>query len=146
MSDRVRVLLLLVLIGVLIAVVVLLSPWAGKEPEEGMPLDSRPEVLAIEFPNQIHADGQKVSGTVRFRDPDADIVEVRFEVVKARIFNPFAFDPGIRGQKEGSLSFFVFTYFPQEVILHVTLIDAQSHTSDPVEFSFEAVFPDEEKR
>lgn len=138
-----RALLLLILIGALIAAAIFLGPWSGKRSEEEEPLDSRPVILEIEFPEKIVADGQKVEGTVHFRDPDADIIEARFEVVEARIFDPFAFDPDIRGQREGSFNFFVFTYFPQRVTLRVVLVDAQGHTSDPVEFSFEATFPQE---
>jgi len=99
-----------------------------------------PVILKVEFPREIPADGQKVLGTVHFRDPDADVVEARFEVVKARIFDPFAFDPKVRGQREGTFSFYIFTYFPQEVVLQVVLRDAQGHTSEPVEFRFEATY------
>ena len=138
-----KILLVLLVLGVLIVGVILLVPWGERRPEKERPLELSPRILKIEFPQQIVADGQKVLGTVHFHDPDGDIIEVRFEVVKARIFDPFAFDPKVQGQKEGHFSFFVFTYFPQEITLRVILIDAQGHTSTPMEFSFEAVFPQE---
>lgn len=140
-----RTLLFLILVGVLITAAIFLG-FRGKEGSgEGKPLGSKPEILRVEFPREIPADGRKVVGTIYFRDPDADIVKVRFEVVEALIFDPFAFDPKVHGQKEGSFQFYVFTYFPQEVTLQVILVDAQDHTSDPVELTFKAIFPSQQE-
>ncbi len=97
-----------------------------------------PEITYVDFPQEITADGEPVTGAVGFRDPDGDVAWVRFEVVEALLFEPFAFDPEVRGQSEGEFYFYVQTVVPQTVTLRVVLIDAQGHESDPVEFSFEA--------
>jgi hypothetical protein len=94
--------------------------------------------LQVEFPAQITADGNGVTGHVRFRDLDGDIVQAEFEVVEALVFTPFAFDPEVRGIMEGTFEFSVYTVIPQEIALRVTLIDAQAHRSPPVEFRFTA--------
>ena len=97
-----------------------------------------PEITYIEFPGEITADGEPVTGAVGFRDPDGDIVEARFEVVEALLFAPFSFDPEVQGQTEGEFYFYVQTVVPQTVTLRVVLVDAQGHESKPVEFTFEA--------
>lgn len=143
--------ILIVVLAVLaVAVVVVLGPWfkpeSGPEPQRGQPLpleppSAAPVITGIDFPQEIAADGRKVSGTVHFLDGDADIAQVKFDVVEAKLFDPFAFDPQIKGQSEGSFGFTLFTVFPQKVTLRVTLVDAQGRESEPVEFSFEAVLP-----
>jgi hypothetical protein len=127
-----------VLLIVAAVVIVLWEPWNEKGPKEV----EGPEIVRVDFPQQIQADGSKVTGTVHFRDPDGDIVKAKFEVVEAQLFDPFEFDPKVQGQKEGSFQFFIFTMYPQKVILRVTLIDSQGHVSEPLEFSFEAVLPE----
>ncbi|MGQ9601368.1 MAG: hypothetical protein ACUVUT_01620 [Candidatus Bipolaricaulia bacterium] len=99
---------------------------------------TRPEILAIEFPESITADGSEILGTVRFRDRDGDIVLAEFKVVEASAFEPFSFDPEVAGQKEGSFPFAIFTYLPQRVTLELTLIDRRGQRSRPKRFSFTA--------
>lgn len=121
----------LILLGVLFGVVLLVtmvSPTAS----------TVPQIVAIEFPKRIQADGNEVVGTVKFRDSDEDIVRAEFEVVKAEAFEPFSFDPEVEGQKEGSFQFAVFTIYPQRVTLEVTLVDREGHRSKPKRFSFVA--------
>lgn len=98
-----------------------------------------PEVLSVEFPEEIPADGSEVAGTVRFRDPDADVIEARFEVVQAELFDSFKFDPYVEGQSEGEFTFVIFSFFPQEITLRVVLMDRAGHASPPVEFRFRAI-------
>lgn len=100
---------------------------------------SAPEIVKIEFPEEIEADGEEVIGYVHFRDPEGDVVEARFEVVEATLFEPFRFDPEVRGRKEGRFPFAIFVMLPQEITLRVVLVDAQGNTSRPVEFRFRAV-------
>lgn len=126
--------ILAVLLVVSIAAVVLLEPWA----EKGSAI---PTIKGIDFPKQIQADGKKVWGKVHFRDPDGDIVKAKFDVVKAKLFDSFEIELKVRGQKEGSSQFHIFTVYPQRITLRVTLIDSQGHASEPVEFSFEATLP-----
>jgi hypothetical protein len=99
---------------------------------------SRPEILAIEFPERIAADGSEVLGTVKFRDRDGDIVLAEFKVIEAQAFEPFSFDPEVIGQREGSFPFAVFSLIPQRVTLEVTLIDRLGQRSRPKRFSFTA--------
>lgn len=122
----------LVLLGLLLAAVALVvAVVAGSAP-------SRPEILAIEFPERIAADGSEVIGTVRFRDREGDIVLAEFKVIEAQAFEPFSFDPGVMGQKEGSFPFAVFSLLPQRVTLELTLVDRLGHRSQPKRFSFTA--------
>lgn len=132
---------LLVALGVLVglAVVVLLIPHPT--PPAPTPKTNAPEIMQVQFPAEITADGNSVAGHVRFRDLDGDVVQAEFEVVEALVFTPFAFDPGVQGVTDGTFEFSVFTVIPQEVALRVTLIDAQGHRSQPMEFRFTASEP-----
>jgi hypothetical protein len=122
----------LVALGVLLAAVVLIAAvMVSSAP-------SRPEILAIEFPERIAADGSEVVGTVKFRDRDGDIVLAEFKVIEAQAFEPFSFDPEVMGQREGSFPFAVFSLIPQRVTLEVTLIDRLGQRSRPKRFSFTA--------
>ncbi len=131
---------LLVVLGVVVALigVGLLMSRTGSDKA---PRASTPEILQVEFPKEITADGSSVTGHVRFRDLDGDVVQAEFEVVEALAFTPFAFDPGMQGVTDGTFEFSVFTVIPQEVALRVTLIDAQGHRSQPMEFRFTAAEP-----
>ena len=117
----------------------LLWLFALRSTGPGAPAPGPPAIVAIEFPEEIAADGEEVIGYVRFRDPDGDVVEARFEVVEATLFAPFRFDPGVRGVREGRFPFAIFVNLPQEVTLRVTLVDARGNESEPREFRFRAV-------
>jgi len=159
-KGTIMIVLGVVLVALAITAVVLLGPWSREAPqgqsesesesksesqsEQAIPQEpssAAPVITGIDFPEEIEADGRKVPGTVHFRDKDGDIVQVKFDVVEAKLFEPFSFDPKVRGQSEGSFKFVLFTVFPQKVTLRVTLVDAQGNESEPVEFSFEAVLP-----
>ncbi|OGF54354.1 MAG: hypothetical protein A2Z21_07490 [Candidatus Fraserbacteria bacterium RBG_16_55_9] len=128
-----RILLALAVLGLLI--------WIGSGVHRGPtpPPSAAPTITSIEFPEQIQADGQEVLGSVGFQDPDGDIIEVRFEVVQAILFEPFHFDPEAKGQRKGQFDFAVYTVIPQDIILRVALVDQAGHESPPVEFSFKAL-------
>lgn len=132
MSIRTLLLLGLVALGLLWLLV--LRP-AGP----GGPAPAAPEILGIEFPEEIEANGEEVIGYVRFRDPDGDVVEARFEVVEATLFEPFRFDPEVRGVREGRFPFAIFVQLPQEITLRVILVDVRGNESEPREFRFRAV-------
>lgn len=110
------------------------GPEGPPEAPSGAPL-----ITSIEFPKEIEADGEDVTGIIEFFDPDGDIVEARFEVVEAVLFESFSFDPQIEGQREGRFAFVVFSFIPQRITLRVTLVDRAGHESQPVEFTFEAL-------
>ena len=98
-----------------------------------------PEILFIDFPAQIRATGKPVTGFVGFRDPDGDLARADFAVVSATEFKSFQITPDVKGRTEGAFAFEIATVVAQRVTLAVTLTDEAGQTSQPVEFSFEAV-------
>lgn len=135
-------LLLILALGVLALVGVLFFISGGKSEQAAGPV--APEVLSVEFPVEIQADGNIVGGKVAFRDPDGDIVWTRVEIVEADLFFPFEFDPLVNGQTDGSFEFSLFTLIPQEITLSVTLVDAEGLESEPYNFEFTALMPEGE--
>lgn len=97
-----------------------------------------PEVVAVEFPKTIAADGEPVGGVVRFRAPDAALTYASFTVESASFFTPFGFDPEVGEVREGTFEFYLATVVPQTITLRVTLTDAQGRTSAPQAFTFRA--------
>ena len=97
---------------------------------------SGPQVLSIDFPKQITADGNEVSGKVHFRAPSGTLVRADFQVVKATLFTSFSFDPQVRGKTQGFFQFSISTVIPQQITLRVTLTNEQGQTSPAKEFSF----------
>lgn len=100
---------------------------------------SPPEILFIDFPNEIKADGNPVNGLVGFKDPDGDVARADFTVVAATDFQPFSVTPHVKGQKEGAFEFQIATKTAQRVILRVTLSDEAGNRSAPQDFSFVAI-------
>lgn len=121
---------LLALVGALL--------WLGPGSSPS-PAPAAPEVLSVEFPEEIPADGSEVAGSVAFRDPDGDVIEARFEVVEAELFDSFRFDPNVEGRREGEFTFVIFSFIPQEIVLRVVLVDRAGHRSEPFELRFRAV-------
>ena len=103
----------------------------------GSPL--APEVLFVDFPNEIASDGSRAFGRVGFQDSDADISLVNFEVIEATEFNSFSFNPKIEGRTEGAFEFFIFSFIDQQITIEVTLEDSAGNISFPQLFTFEAV-------
>jgi hypothetical protein len=103
-------------------------------------LNPNPVIRAIEFPSQIMANGDAVTGSLRFADPEGDIVEARFEVIEAVSFNDFSIDlRGAAGIERGKFTFELHSSLSQEVILNVVLIDALGNRSEEGTFSFTAI-------
>ncbi|RLG43699.1 MAG: hypothetical protein DRN92_09055 [Thermoproteota archaeon] len=100
---------------------------------------SRPQILGIEFPSVIVADGRKNQGRVHFYDPDGDVVRAKFEVVRAVYFSPSSLDPDVEGETSGSFSFYIYARTRQTVTLKVTLYDSQGHASEPYLLTFQAI-------
>jgi len=98
---------------------------------------SRPQILGIEFPSVIVADGRKNQGRVHFYDPDGDIVRAKFEVVRAVYFSPSSLDPDVEGEVSGSFRFYIYARTRQTVTLKVTLYDSQGNASEPCLFTFQ---------
>ena len=116
----------------------LTRPSPSQASNDADPQPSGPRITRIEFPDEISADGEPVSGYVHFRAPSGALTNAHFEVVEADFFSPFSFDPEITNTTEGSIQFYVSTSVPQHVTLRVTLADEQGRTSPPAEFSFQA--------
>jgi WD40 repeat protein len=102
---------------------------------------SAPQITFIFFDAEIKADGTPASGLVGFKDPDGDVIKAVFDVVQATDFQPFSFDPQVKGIEEGAFEFTLATKVPQRVTLRLTLIDEAGNRSQPKDFSFEAVAP-----
>jgi len=102
--------------------------------------ENKPVITSVHFPEEIRADGTKISGKVHFQDPDADVNYVKFEVIAGR-FTPFAFEPKVQGTTSGSFGFLIYCNTPQRVTLKVTLFDRGGHFSSPFYFSFRCVIP-----
>ena len=95
-----------------------------------------PVVLGVELPERIEVNGLAVPGRVRLRDPDGDLVEVRFRVVDGK-YDPFWLRvEGLRGRREGEATFTVRCEIAQQVTLLVEAVDAQGLRSAPWGFSF----------
>jgi hypothetical protein len=121
-----------------LAVVVSLSVWGVMQGQQG---GSAPQITFIFFDAEIKADGTPASGLVGFKDPDGDVIKAVFDVVQATDFQPFSFDPQVKGIEEGAFEFTLATKVPQRVTLRLTLIDEAGNRSQPKDFSFEAVAP-----
>lgn len=100
---------------------------------------SAPEILFIDFPSEIRADGNPVSGLIGFKDPDGDLFRADFVVVEAKDFQPFSVMPDVKGKTEGAFAFQIATRTAQRVTLRVTLTDEAGNKSAPKDFSFTAV-------
>jgi len=99
-----------------------------------------PEIVSIDFPETISANGKNVKGAVWYKDNQGDIVKIRFDVVQASRFSPFRFEPDyVKGKTSGGIGFSIHSDRRQIVTLKVTLIDRQGNRSDSVTFTFEAM-------
>lgn len=134
------------IITVAVAVVALIAGffyWQYMAPDsydsDVVPIESAtvPQILKIDFPKQINADGEYIRGVVRFRAPTGTLVQADFEVLEASFFAPFEFDPEVRDTREGEFEFYISSILPQKVTLRVTLTDDEGTTSKAKEFSFE---------
>jgi len=129
---------LLIVLLALVALSVGLWLWHPKAPGPLPPVVHNPQILAIDFPKQINADGHDVPGQIHFRAPTGMLVRTDFKVVQADFFLPFSFDPQIKGEMQGSFQFFISTTLPQQITLRVTLTDDRGLSSPPKDFSFVA--------
>nr|BAL58745.1 surface antigen gene [Candidatus Acetothermum autotrophicum] len=124
----------LIVIGGLLVLCGLLA-GAGEQPPS-----TAPEIVFIDFPKQIQADGTKVPGFVGFKDPDGNLARADFSIVQAKDLQPFTVDlKHLKGVKEGVFEFQIATQTPQQATLRVILVDEAGNHSQPKEFSFEAV-------
>ncbi len=104
---------------------------------------SPPELLFVDFPETIAADGQPVTGFLLFQDPDGDVVKAQFELLEGErealtIEPDWEFDPGVKGETEGAIEFRIAAAAPGAFKLRATLRDGAGLTSEPVEFAFTA--------
>lgn len=103
-----------------------------------------PQIIAIDFPSKIKADGSPREGIIAFKDPDGDIVKVKFDVAQGdagslQLKPGWEFDPQVLGKKEGHITFRLSATAPQkQVQLRVTLSDRTGQSASKV-ITFEAV-------
>lgn len=118
----------------------LTANYTRQKTTEGSSKANQPIIKAVHFPEEIRADGTKISGRVYFQDPDADVYYVKFETLAGQ-FTPFEFAPDVAGRTNGSFGFRIYCLRPQQVMLKVTLFDRGGHSSPPSYFSFQCVIP-----
>lgn len=103
------------------------------------PSSGAPEILSIEFPSPIPADGTPFDGRLQFRDSEGDINYVGFDVTSGD-FSGFGFNPMdfiVEGNVEQGVSLFnMHCNIVQNVTMRVTLYDAAGNSSPPLDFSF----------
>lgn len=103
-----------------------------------------PEIIGIDFPSKIQADGKAVQGNIFFKDSDGDIVKVKFEVVQGdpsslQLKPGWEFDPQVIGKKDGIIPFKMSATAAQKTVrLRVTLSDRTGKSASK-EHVFEAV-------
>jgi PKD repeat protein len=103
------------------------------------PSSVAPEILSIEFPSPIPADGTPFDGRLQFKDSEGDINYVSFDVTSGD-FSGFGFNP-MDFIVEGGVEVGVFLFnmhcnAVQDVTMRVTLYDAAGNSSPPVDFGF----------
>jgi hypothetical protein len=99
-----------------------------------------PQIVGIEFPKTILANGVNVEGHVAFQDPNGDLQTAEFEVLEAVNFKPAKFTPNnVEGIKDGKFTILIRSQQPQRVTQRVTLVDRAGHRSRPLSFTFEAL-------
>ena len=99
-----------------------------------------PQLLSVQYPSRIWANGTPASGVIFFRTKKSDVASCRFDVVSATSFPPISFSvQGVAGKREGSFGFYLQTALPQRITLKAVITDRAGHDSNPVPFTFEAV-------
>lgn len=113
-----------------------------KQDPSFLPRDYGPEITFIEFPEEVRADPREIladgklkSGKIGFRDVNANIVMVRFEILEGEVI----VSPGteivtkdLLGKVKGEFSFDLAATKPQEQVrLNVTLTDLDGNKSKP---------------
>jgi hypothetical protein len=121
------------------------AEWGGA-PAPAQPSSSQPQIVSLEFPNEIPIDGNKYDGLIRFRDDDGDLSRVAFDAPPGSIYQPFGFEftnPAVRwveGNANSKSGAFKFSYTCGQTALNltfsVTLYDKAGNRSAPYTFSF----------
>jgi hypothetical protein len=116
------------------------SPTLNERPQVAPPQAAYvvPVVDSISFPATMRADGSNVYGTVSFHDDNSDVIKADFRVISGD-FQPFSFDPRVRGQRRGQFGFYLWCNRATDATMLVSLQDAQGHLSDSKAFSFQCV-------
>jgi len=101
-----------------------------------------PVITSLTFPRTISA-GTTQNGSLRFEDAEADIAEVRFDLLDGdasaiEIEPGWSFDPDVQGETEGTIRFSIRTSEPQAATLRVILIDSATLESDWEDVDFTA--------
>lgn len=97
-----------------------------------------PAILNISFPSRIQADGDYVSGAIRYKDAQADVVRVTFQWIHPRQGEIHDFDVD-HGATEDLLPFRWRCESPRDLAFRIVAIDAEGHRSEPRDHAFRCV-------
>jgi hypothetical protein len=126
------------------------AEWSGA-PAPTQPIvpgSSQPQIISLEFPNEIPFDTNRYDGQIRFRDDGGDLQRVAFDAPPGSIYPSFGFEftnPAMRwveGNATSTSGVFKFSYScgqPSAVAnltFAVTLYDKGGNKSAPYPFSF----------
>lgn len=107
---------------------------------EPVPEGNAPEILSINFPEEIPADGTEYTGYLNFRDRNSDVILAEFQVLQALEAESYSvFNPQVRGTSEGLFAFTFSASTAQRIRYRVTLMDGAGNRSQPEDFTFAAV-------
>ena len=129
------------------------AEWGSASAPVAPPVASssaQPEIVALEFPSEIPANGTKYDGLVRFRDAGGDIARIAFDPAFAQppgfTYEPFGFEftnPAVRwveGNATSTSGAFRFSNSCRgetiKVTYTATLYDKAGNRSAPYPFSF----------
>lgn len=125
------------------------AEW-GSASSSTSPSSSQPQIVSLEFPGEIPANGVKHDGLVRFRDDGDDIARISFEPNFAQppssTYEPFGFEftnPAVRwvegsaNSTSGAFKFSLHCFGETiKVTYTATLYDKAGNRSAPYPFSF----------
>lgn len=99
---------------------------------------SRPEILAINFPQIIPPNGSAVQGQMEFNDNDNDSQTLELNVIRAYNFADATFSIVAEEQAPGVINFSLSSNDVQPIALEAVIVDARGNRSRPVTFHFAA--------
>lgn len=127
-----------------LVLLVLAAGLGGFSPVAQAAQGSPPQIVAVDFPAKIQADGKFVTGDLLFKEPDGDLNQVKFDLLtgdksELQISPGWQFDPQVSGQSQGVIEFQIAASAGGQFQIQVTLADQAGNVSQPEKFSFEAI-------
>lgn len=129
------------------------ADWGGAPAPAAPPVgssSSQPQIIALEFPQEIPFDTNRYDGQIRFRDDGGDLQRVAFDAPPGSAYQPFGFEftnPAVRwveGNATSTSGVFKFSYACGQTsgVNHtfaVTLYDKAGNMSAPYPLSFRCI-------